>query len=162
MMALIIPYFSRKNTLFAKTSANYFCFIVRYSAKVKIALAVQDTSALSQTPLSSKKGVITNSDAIGNTRVPKSEMSIERAGRSSAVKYEEKQTSTQPVIYENEKSFIPTTLTAKSSVSSGFTNRGATSSPAKNIKMSDSTERNTEPKTTRLNIALALWSSPAP
>ena len=67
-------------------SLSFGLFIVRYSKTVNIALAVQDVSALSQTPLSLKIGVRIKSDAIGNTSVPKKETSIERAGRSSAVK----------------------------------------------------------------------------
>ena len=61
------------------------------------ALAVQDTTALSQTPLSCHIGVRIKSVAIGNTSVPKKEVSKERTGRSTAVKYDEKHISTQPV-----------------------------------------------------------------
>ena len=63
-----------------------FTFIVKYRISVNIALAVQETSALSQTPLSSSNGVKANNAAIGNTRVPKNAASIERTGLSSAVK----------------------------------------------------------------------------
>ena len=52
----------------------------------KTALAVQDASELSQTPFSLRNGVRINNAAIGNTSVPKKDVSIERAGRSSAVK----------------------------------------------------------------------------
>ena len=51
-----------------------------------MALRVQDASALSHTPLSSSMGVSANSIAMGNTTVPNKDVSIERAGRSSAVK----------------------------------------------------------------------------
>ena len=73
-------------------------FSVRYKIMVNTALAEQDASELSQTPFSFKKGVIINRAAIGKTSVPKNDVSIERTGLSSAVKYEERHISTQPVI----------------------------------------------------------------
>ena len=51
-----------------------------------MALDVHDASALSQTPFSSRKGVRANNAPIGKTSVPKKDVSIDRAGRSSAVK----------------------------------------------------------------------------
>ena len=72
-------------------------FIVRYSTIVNTALIVHDVTELSQTPFSSRKGVITNNDTIGNISVPKNDTSIDRIGRSSAVKYDEKHISTHPV-----------------------------------------------------------------
>lgn len=61
-------------------------FNVKNRITVNIALAVQETKELSQTPFSSRKGVIKNNATIGNISVPKNDTSIERAGRSSAVK----------------------------------------------------------------------------
>ena len=60
--------------------------MVAYSIRVKAALMVHDASALSQTPFSFRRGVIANNAPMGNTRVPRKETSMERAGRSSAVK----------------------------------------------------------------------------
>ena len=129
---------------------------------VNTALAVHDASALSQTPFSSRKCVRINNAAIGKTSVPKKEVSIERAGLSTAVKYEEKHISTQPVRYESENSFIPTMLTAKSSTSSGFTNKGATYRPANIINNSEASESATAPQSIRLNTDFAFFISPAP
>ena len=127
-----------------------------------MALTVQEASALSQTPFKPRKGVRINNAAIGKTSVPKNEVSIERAGRSTAVKYEEKHISTQPVRYESENNFIPIILTAKSSTSSGLTNKGATNCPANIIKNSEVKESTTAPKSILLNTAVAFFISPAP
>ena len=61
-------------------------FSVTKRTIVNIALAVQDTSELSHTPFNSRKGTRINNETIGNTSVPKKDVSIDRAGRSSAVK----------------------------------------------------------------------------
>jgi len=53
---------------------------------VNTALTVQDATELSQTPLSFNVGVSRNSAPMGNTNVPKNEVSKERPGRSNAVK----------------------------------------------------------------------------
>ena len=51
-----------------------------------MALIVQETSALSQTPFNSKNGVRINRAPIGKTNVPKKEVSRDLAGLSNAVK----------------------------------------------------------------------------
>ena len=61
-------------------------FIVAYKMHVAIALAVQEITGVSQTPVSSQKGVSTNRKPMGNTSVPKKEVSSDRPGRSNAVK----------------------------------------------------------------------------
>ena len=61
-------------------------FNVKYKIKVNMALNVQDTNTLSQTPFSCMSGAIIHSAAIGNMSVPKRETSIDLAGRSNAVK----------------------------------------------------------------------------
>ena len=51
-----------------------------------MALAEQETNALSQTPFNFKNGVRRNRDPMGKINVPKRDVSIERIGRSRAVK----------------------------------------------------------------------------
>ena len=67
--------------------AGFLLFpIVRKRITVRIALAVHETMALSQTPLSFITGAMIVSDAMGKTRVPKSETVMDLAGCSRAVK----------------------------------------------------------------------------
>ena len=53
--------------------------MVKLSITVNTALAVQETKELSQTPFSSRKGVMTNNATIGNMSVPKNDTSNDRA-----------------------------------------------------------------------------------
>ena len=92
---------------------------------VSIALAIPAAVGIIQTPLSPHFEVRANRNDIGKTIVPKTETMRDLPGRSSAVKYEEKHISIQPMIYENEKSFIAVILTASNSVSPGFMKIGA-------------------------------------
>ena len=137
-------------------------FIVKAKTIVTIALAVEAKNAVRNTPFSCHVGVRTKRNPIGNTSVPKNEVSKERTGRSSAVKKDEKHISTQPVIYESENNFIPIMLTAKRFVSSRFTNKGATYSPTNIINNNDAAESTIEPRMMRLKMALTLLISPAP
>ena len=73
-------------------------FIVKAKIIVTIALAVHEKNALSHTPFNCHTGERINKKPIGNTSVPKKDVSNERTGRSSAVKKDEKHISTQPVM----------------------------------------------------------------
>lgn len=145
-----------------EATPTFALFIVNARIIVRVALAVQEKNALNHTPLSCHIGARINKNPIGNTSVPKNEVTRELAGRSRAVKKDEKHISTHPVIYESEKSFIPIMLTDKSSVSSGLTNRGATYSPINIINSKDAADKTTEPRIMRLNIAFTLSIRPAP
>lgn len=61
-------------------------FIVSAKIIVSIALAVQAAMVVYQTPLRAKTGVRIHKNKIGNTSVPKMDVSKERKGRASAVK----------------------------------------------------------------------------
>ena len=60
--------------------------LIVLAAALAIALAVQAISGVSHTPFNSQKGVSTNRNPMGNTSVPKKDVSSDRPGRSSAVK----------------------------------------------------------------------------
>lgn len=75
-----------------------FAAVPKAKATVRTALAVQEKNALNHTPFNCHIGARINKNAIGNTSVPKNEVSNERTGRSIDVKNDEKHISTQPVI----------------------------------------------------------------
>ena len=127
-----------------------------------IPLAKEAKNAVKNTPFNFQTGVSRNRKPIGNTSVPKKAVRKDRTGLSTAVKKDEKHISTQPVMYESENNFIPTILTVKSSISSGFTNNGATYCPINIINSNDAIERTMAPRMILLKIALTLSISPAP
>ena len=127
-----------------------------------MALAVLAAIDVNQTPSSCHIGVRIKRKTIGNTRVPKKEVSRERIGSSSAVKYDEKHISTHPVRYETENNSMPAILIARSSIFSGSIKRGAIYLPANIMKSIDKTDKNTALTIMRLNIALTFSIIPAP
>ena len=88
---------SKEKDFYNGAESILFPFIVKAKIIVTTALAVHEKNALSHTPLSCHIGVRINKNAIGNTSVPKKDVIRGRAGRSSAVKQDEKHISTQPV-----------------------------------------------------------------
>lgn len=136
--------------------------MVLASTSANTALANAETEAVSQTPFSPNVDVSRNSDAIGNTSVPKAAATIERVGRSRAVKNDEKLESTHPTKYENEKILRAVTLIAKSASSPGFTNSAAREGPASSISTNATAEVMADAAATRLKRAFVLSMRPAP